>query len=222
MERQTNYVYVGTCDRNLGLKINGSQSFDIGFYANDQPHGHCRRIELDGNFVDGMFSFGDLEGPAVCYLKEMELWTFGLYQNYTILETKDVHSNNEVLPLASLTDLNWPKCDYKFESLKKDVEPFIELDPFFFSEVEAEYVKSAMHSTSLPFNLEASGIEMFLPVARVEEGSQCMEAISEEPTLEDEEEELSTKIGDDTSKRWSDSVSKRDSRRADTTLKALK
>ena len=221
MEKMESFLYIGTSDQHLGLKMNGIQSFDIGFFRNEQPHGHCRRMELDGNFVDGMFSNGDLEGPAVCYLKEMGLWTFGIYQNFTILETKDVYTNNEIQPLASLTALEWPKSDFVFESWKKDIEPFIEIDPFFFSEVEAEYVKSAMDSVSLPLNLEVSGIAMFLPPIEVIEESQCMEAISEEPTLEDEEEELSTKIDDETTKRCSESVSKRESKREDGSFKHL-
>ena len=221
LERMENFLFIGTSDQNLGLKLNGKQSFDIGFFKNEQPHGHCRRIELDGNFVDGMFSDGDLEGPAVCYLKEMGLWTFGIYQNFTILETKDVYTNNEIPPLASLTELKWPPSNFTFENWKKDIEPFIELDPFLFSEVESEYVKSAMDSISLPINLVSNGIGMFLPPLEIYQGSECMEAISEEPTLEDEEEELSSKIGDATTKRCSDSVSKRESKRKDGNSKAL-
>lgn len=221
MDRVENLMYIGTSDLNLGLKLNGVQSFDVGFFKDEQPHGHCRRIELDGNFVDGMFSNGDLEGPAVCFLKEMGLWTFGIYHNFTILETKDVYTNNEIMPLASLTALDWPASDFAFVSWKKDIEPFIELNPFFFSEVEAEYIKSAMDNTTLPFNLAATDIGMFLPAVEIDEGSQCMEAISEEPTLEDEEEELGTKNCDEATKRCSESVSKRESKRGNASSKFL-
>lgn len=215
LERLEDSFFVGSSDKKMGLRINNGQSFDIGFFENGKPHGHCRRVELDGNFIDGIFEKGDLHGPAVCFLKEMGLWTFGIYDNFTIVETKDVFTNTEILPLAVLSEITWPGSDLMFSDLTREIEPFIELDPFMFSEIEAEYVKSAMEGTSLPLDSEKNGIEMFLPRTPDQIYSQCMEAISEEPTLEDIEEEGSTKLGEDTTKRCSNAESKKPSHVSD-------
>lgn len=75
-------LYIGTSDFRLGIKVESNLGFDVGFFNNFKPHGHCRRVEVIGNFIDGTFIDGELSGIAVCYLQEIDMWTYGLYKDY--------------------------------------------------------------------------------------------------------------------------------------------
>lgn len=197
LENSQDKFFVGTSDRRLGLQVFSDQHFDLGFFREGKPHGHCRKTELQGNLMDAMFSKGALNGPGVCFIREMEVWTYGLFQDSELKKTNEVYPYEMVPPLASLQELTWPTGCPKFSRIKPEITPFIDLDPFFFSEIEADYVRSAMEGASLPVYLGESGISLFLPPVLETEQGKPMEAISEEPTLEDEDEEdLSTGVGD--------------------------
>jgi hypothetical protein len=215
-------LFIGTSDKRLGLRIIGT-SYDIGFFRDGKPHGHNKRCELTGSFVDGVFMDGILMGPAVCFLSDAQIWTFGQYRDYEIIETKVVNTEMPVPPLAALSPITFPQWEkepsvsmtkkslignlsmlsYKdretscgsrtssqsrhatptskrpssvaksttetsskllhpFEPLPKLIIPFINISPFYFSEVEADYITSAVSVVSLPFDIHCEGIEMII------------------------------------------------------------
>jgi hypothetical protein len=198
LEKKPGYFFVGTSDKRLGVQVHGHHHFELGFYLEGKPHGHCRKTEIGGNLIDGMFTKGSLNGPAVCFIREMEVWTYGLFKDDELKKTKEVYPYEMVPPLVSLQELPWPIDGPKFSPTSSEVVPFFDLDPFYFSEIEADYIRSAMEGASIPITDGESGIDLFLPLVEAVEQGKPMEAISEEPTLEDEDEEddLSTRIGD--------------------------
>jgi hypothetical protein len=210
MEHTADYFYVGTSDKRLGLQVFGAGHMELGFFQEGKPHGHCRKTEVDGNLMDAVFAHGSLNGPGVCFIRDMEVWTYGLFRNNELNKTHEVYPYENVPPLVSLQDLPWPPGAPKFSPSELGITPFIDLDPFFFSEIEADYVRSAMEGASLPITFGESGISLFLPPIQEQEQGKPMEAISEEPTLEDEDEEdLSTRVGDKSVSKKESLLSKR-------------
>lgn len=182
--------FVGTADKQLGLRIREGLGFDIGFFRtiglshSIQPHGHCRRIELSGNFVDGIFKDGDLDGPAVCYLKTSGMWTHGIYDQFKALETLMVSPNHEVPPLVALQAIKFPPGSPKFQ---KASDIHVRVQPFSLKELEFDYVKNAMEGT-LNIDIKQEGPEML--IGKSEPEKQLMEVIQEEDEAE------STRAGD--------------------------